>query len=451
MAQQILSTNTFTTAKWIVSNNATTGAYDGTHTTIASALTSASSGDTIFIRPGTYTENLTLKAGVNLTAFESDSSLNQTGNVTIVGKCTFTGAGTVTIANIELQTNSDYLLAVTGSAASLVNLVNCNLNMGSTGIDSASSSASSTIYIFGCTGNLSTTGIGIFSDSSAGVLQIVNSLFNNNGASTTASTISAGNCFIYNSTISNPITVSSTGAFVASQSNFYTSPINSTSLTLGGSGSQSLSNCAISGGTASAISIGSTATIGGCVVQSTNTNAITGAGTINNAGISFTGSSSLINTTTQVAYNIDVGGISFNGGLNTLANYILGTFTPTFVGGSVAGTTTYTVQNGYYVRVGSMVQIQANVQASAATGTGSVILGGLPFTVKNQTNGNAYGAFVDASSGSTWPVGSTSLAVKGAVNTATGSIYVSGTGVAGGFLQMFNGTTDYEYTLVHQI
>src|SRR5258708_20620706 len=124
MANQQLSTNTFGVAKWIVSATAS----DGTHTTIASALTSASSGDTIFIRPGTYTENLTLKAGVNLSAFGSDSSQNGTGKVIISGTCTMTTAGSVTISGIQLQTNSAALLAVTGTLASVVNLQNCYLN-----------------------------------------------------------------------------------------------------------------------------------------------------------------------------------------------------------------------------------------------------------------------------------------------------------------------------------
>ena len=73
-----LTTGNYGPAKFIVSANV----YEGTHTTIAAALTSASSGDTIFIRPGTYTENLTLKAGVNLCAYECDG---QTPNVTVIG------------------------------------------------------------------------------------------------------------------------------------------------------------------------------------------------------------------------------------------------------------------------------------------------------------------------------------------------------------------------------
>ena len=139
MVNQQLSTNTFTTAKWIVSPTAS----DGTHTTIAAALTAASSGDTIFIRPGIYTENPTLKAGVNLSAYICDAF---TPNVTISGKCTFTGSGIVSISGIRLQTNNDFLLAVTGSSASVVKLINCYFDITNhTAISYTSSSASSQI------------------------------------------------------------------------------------------------------------------------------------------------------------------------------------------------------------------------------------------------------------------------------------------------------------------
>ena len=108
-------------------------ASDGTHTTISAALTSASSGDTIFIRPGTYTENPTLKAGVNLTAFGSDSSENGVGNVIINGTCTLTTAGSVTISRrFELQTDSVGILQLVGTVASVVNLQNCYLNCSTT-------------------------------------------------------------------------------------------------------------------------------------------------------------------------------------------------------------------------------------------------------------------------------------------------------------------------------
>jgi pectin methylesterase-like acyl-CoA thioesterase len=91
--------NNFGVAKWIVSSAYSDGC---THTTIASALTSASSGDTIFVRTGTYTENLTLKAGVNICAFEGDG---YTPTVTIIGKASFSSAGTVCLSGLRLQTN----------------------------------------------------------------------------------------------------------------------------------------------------------------------------------------------------------------------------------------------------------------------------------------------------------------------------------------------------------
>jgi hypothetical protein len=307
MAQQILSTNTFTTARWIVSPTAS----DGTHTTIAAALTSASSGDTIFIRPGTYTENITLKAGVNLTAYGSDSSLNATGDVIINGTCTMTTAGSVTISGIQLQTNSAVLLAVTGSAASIVNLNNCYLNCtNNSGITYSSSNAASAINIKNCNGNLGTTGIALFSHSSAGVLTGTESYITNSGGSSTASTISSGVLSLINFLLFSPITSSSTATCGLSQSGIDTSAQNAICFTAGGSGSHTFGKSSFSSGSASAISISNTSLVQNCIINSTNTNAITGAGTINYTNLAFTiGSSAKINTTTQSG-GIAAGGLT---------------------------------------------------------------------------------------------------------------------------------------------
>jgi hypothetical protein len=61
----------------------------------------------------------------------------------------------------------------------------------------------------------------------------------------------------------------------------------------------------VASGTSSAISIGSGTNVGArqCVINSSNTNAITGAGTLSYSGLSFSGSSSTINVTTQVVQN----------------------------------------------------------------------------------------------------------------------------------------------------
>ena len=292
-----ISTNNYGPSKFIVDGSTTA---NGTHSTISAALTSATSGDTIFIRPGTYTENLTLKAGVNLTAYGSDSSLNATGKVIILGNSALTTAGTVTISGIQLQTNSGSLLTVSGSAASIVNLQNCYLNMvDSTGITFSSSSSSAAITIQNSNGNLGTTGIAIFAHSSAGSLTFTNSYFRNTGGSSTASTVSAGLLTLFTSLFFSPITSSGTSAFGMTQSGLDTSAQNVTCVTSGGSGNHLFNESSFTSGTASAISNSNTLGVYLCYINSTNTNALTGAGTLLYQGLVFSGSSFKINTTTQ--------------------------------------------------------------------------------------------------------------------------------------------------------
>lgn len=54
-------------------------------------------------------------------------------------------------------------------------------------------------------------------------------------------------------------------------------------------------------------------------------------------------------------------------------------YTPTYLGASTAGTTTYTTQEGYYYRIGDIIFAQLNLTWTNATGTGFVRLGGLPY------------------------------------------------------------------------
>lgn len=265
-------------AKWVVHPTANVG----THTTIASAITSAVSGETIFITPGTYTENLTLKAGVNLTAFECDSSFNGTGKVIISGTCTMTTAGTVTISGIQLQTNSAELLAVTGSAASIVNLNNCYLNItNNTGITLSSSSSSARINIRTSNGNLGTTGIAIFSHSSAGNLTFNNTTMSNSGGSSTANTCSSGTVTMITAFIGNPITFSGTGSLTTCKySEIDSSGTNSTALTTVSGQTHRLDFVRLASGTATPFSAGGTNQTNALLLDHSNATAISGAGTL---------------------------------------------------------------------------------------------------------------------------------------------------------------------------
>lgn len=268
------------------------------YTTIAAAITAAGAGPaTIFIQPGIYTENPALVPTVNLVAFDADAL---TPTVTINGNVTCSGIGVSSISGIRLQTNSAPFLTVSGSVASIVNLKNCYLNcLNNTGISYTSSSAGAGINIIDCKGDLGTTGIALFAYSGLGSnLTIVNTDITNSGASTTANTISSGTVTLRRSFIRNPITTSSTAGLIANFLHMSTS--NSTCLTIGGSTGALLTHCDFDSGSASSISTSTNSTsIFYCDVRSTNTNAITGVGTVILTGVSFSQSSSLVNTTTQ--------------------------------------------------------------------------------------------------------------------------------------------------------
>jgi hypothetical protein len=65
---------------------------------------------------------------------------------------------------------------------------------------------------------------------------------------------------------------------------------------------------------------------------------------------------------------------------NTLDDYEEGTFTPTIIGATTAGTGTYSTQVGTYTKVGRAVSFQIDIGWSAHTGTGDMQVSGLPFT-----------------------------------------------------------------------
>lgn len=382
MVQQILSTNTFTTAKWIVSALAS----DGTHTTIQAAINAASSGDTIFIRPGSYTENPILKSGVDLVAYVTDADVP---NVIISGTCTFSGAGTVGISGIELQTNSAFALTVSGSAASVVYLVDSFINcLNNTGISFTSSSGSSAINIINCSANLATTGIALFSSSASGTLYTEYCICNNTGGSTTANTISAGlwNCFY--SDIANPTTISGTCTLSAYNSIF--SAPNATAITLTATSAPgSLHKSTVIGGSASAISIGAGATliVDFLEVSSSNTNALTGSGALSYGVIFYNGTSTGNNVTTQTAIATQ-GGLLFLPGSSLTQNGVLYSgSTRGLISGTAAGTTgqVLTANTGAAptwgtVSSGAVVQQTRGSTTSNTSGTTSFTLGSTPTT-----------------------------------------------------------------------
>lgn len=141
---------------------------------------------------------------------------------------------------------------------------------------------------------------------------------------------------------------------------------------------------------------------------------------------------------------------SINFGGTSLSNYTEGTWTPT-IDGAVSGSTTYVAQTGYYTRVGNLVTVQCFLQISAATGTGNATVGALPFTVKNQTQGNPIGSIIIDASGWTWPAGRTQLGFSPILNTTTSLIQSMGSALAISALQMTNAAATFYITGSYEI
>jgi hypothetical protein len=71
---------------------------------------------------------------------------------------------------------------------------------------------------------------------------------------------------------------------------------------------------------------------------------------------------------------------------NTLDDYEEGTWTPTVIGSTTAGTGTYGNQLGLYTKVGRLVTVEVYLTWSAHTGTGNLQFGNLPFTTASGYN-----------------------------------------------------------------
>lgn len=292
MAAQGLSTNTFCEAKWIVSPDAT----QGTHTTVQAAINSASAGDTIFVREGTYTENLTLKAGINIAGFRGTGI---SGDTTISGNATMTVTGTATIANIRLATNGAAVLTNSGANVCIVNLLNVDIQASNTAIVFSNSNAGSQVNLRTCTLSINAAATAIYSMTATGILTLSYCTASNPGGSTATSDSSAGTVNINYCTLFSPLRTTGSGFINKNYSLIDTSAQNVTSLTINGNVTSNLRFGDNLSGTASAISIGGSSTLfaQNMLVNSSNANAITGTGTLQYSTIVFTGSSAVINPT----------------------------------------------------------------------------------------------------------------------------------------------------------
>jgi len=82
-------------------------------------------------------------------------------------------------------------------------------------------------------------------------------------------------------------------------------------------------------------------------------------------------------------FGVDFAATSGTGTSELLSDYEEGTWSPTIIGTSTAGTGTYSNQIGLYTKVGRSVTVNLSLQWTAHTGTGNMRIAGLPFTSAN--------------------------------------------------------------------
>lgn len=104
------------------------------------------------------------------------------------------------------------------------------------------------------------------------------------------------------------------------------------------------------------------------------------------------------------------GGIDFsvtsNGSGTTtselLDDYEVGTFTPTIVGGTTAGTATYSARSAQYTKVGNCVHFRADIIWTGHTGTGLMSITGLPFAIGSNYQTSIVARFDQTTSANTY-------------------------------------------------
>jgi hypothetical protein len=288
------------TAKYIVNQTPDDG---GNYTTIASAIAAASAagGGTVFIRDGTYTENLTLKPGVPLVAWPASA---YTAKVLITGNHTATDAGSYAISGINFLGQGGDLFTVSGTNTISLTIYDCFL-VKTTEIDLfVISNANASVNVRGGSSSCNTVGITGIVRMSAGIFQMIGHR-NVSSPAGTSQISGTANCQFFESKIDDKIITSNTAIIRMERTlqGLGTNCLvhNSTSST---SGNQNVCRfCRFGSGNADAIQIGAgaTLTLELCDIDSNSDTGISGAGSLIYAGLTFAGINlkSNITTTTQ--------------------------------------------------------------------------------------------------------------------------------------------------------
>lgn len=131
------------------------------------------------------------------------------------------------------------------------------------------------------------------------------------------------------------------------------------------------------------------------------------------------------------------GAVLISGGPAALPSFVSalsGTWTPTVVGSTGAGTATYTSQVGSYFRMGPIVFVSWFVAWNTGTGTGNLMIGGLPIAANAGAAITTLGTYQLASG--TLPAANTiDLQCQILGGSSANSIFLSGSNSSGNGVQ----------------
>jgi hypothetical protein len=300
-ANHSIAFNPMSSTRWIVDPLGV----NGTHTTIQSAINSATAGDDILIMTNlqnqAYNENLTLTTGVNLTGFNGD---NLTGQVVVNGTLTYNTNGPISISNISFTIDSSNNLVnclPTGVNTSVMNFSNCSFTANGTAsyflINANSVSASSVLSFVNCNFDLPNPNAAYFANNGNGSMSFVNCFLGNSGGSTVYSACLSGIVNATNSQFSAPLQFAGSGAGTLDGCVLNTEPINFNAISFfGATGALGCKYCRFLTGSANAIALASPSVLNFqfCEIYNTGQYGIGGNGTLEFSPISFTNTTDLI-------------------------------------------------------------------------------------------------------------------------------------------------------------
>jgi hypothetical protein len=275
------STNNYQNSRFIVGTGSTA------YATIQAAINAANTAGapaSVYIRPGTYTENLTLYDGIALEG--TDNAL-----VTIIGTHTPPNSGDITFSRIGFQ-SATHVFSSAAAGTTILRPVRCRFIITDGYIFNLANWTGDLRLRF-CTQYVSSTTCGIINNAGAApVIISYCSLGKGTGKSLTMNGLLTMEC----SSIFCPIVI--TGAAV---NKIYGGCYFGGMISVGGTADLYIANSTISTGTAVALTVTTSTpiTLENVVINTTNALAIDGTGTVNFAEATFVNSKALKATITE--------------------------------------------------------------------------------------------------------------------------------------------------------